>query len=345
MQARPYQANDTPDSLLRLQLQPVMQACDTCRRRKLKCDRSRPCAKCQSGLLPCTYYYKPKRKRPRRNNDGMAVALPVMPGGSPLRSVSRASGGEIGGMPPASLDQSSSPPTSATPADHDLPPATSTQIASSSASRCLPSQVLRRHVYYFLRHLFPIWPVVRASQALAECSDPGSLTPSRYCFLTALCTASSVQLKLDLARREPESEGPADETHECYHRLTSDYLLSEVLRTRSALNIAEEPDLDALLTSCFLFSVHANLGKHNQAWFYLSQSISFALVLHLHEESAYFRLTPPEAQLRRRIFWLLFIFERYAFLLPPKSRRRVFCGSLLTSETTSGRTPCTKRNR
>jgi hypothetical protein len=82
---------------------------------------------------------------------------------------------------------------------------------------------------------------------------------------------------------------------------------------RSTLDIAEEPDLDTLLTSCFLFSANANLERHNQAWFYLSQSISFALALQLHDEQAYSKISYVDAQLRRRIFWLLFILERYDF--------------------------------
>lgn len=161
--------------------------------------------------------------------------------------------------------------------------------------------------------MFPIWPVVRANETLADCSDPESLPLKRYCFLTALCAAASVQLNLESNGCEFETDGPTDEAHECHPRLTSDYLLSEVVRLRSTLDIAEEPDLDAMLTSCFLFSAYANLERHNQAWFYLSQSISFALTLQLHDEQAYSKMTYNDAQLRRRIFWLLFILERYGF--------------------------------
>lgn len=213
-------------------------------------------------------------------------------------------------MPSASSGGfTSSPPVST--AGHDPLPATSVHVAWPPPPRRLPSQFLRRHVQSFLRHMFPIWPVVRANKTLADCLDPDSLPLKRYCFLTALCAAASVQLNLESTPCELEVDGPADERHECYPRLTPDYLLSEVLRLRSTLDIAEQPDLDALLTSCFLFSAYANLERHNQAWFYLSQSISLALTLKLHDEQAYSRMAYDDAQLRRRIFWLLFILERY----------------------------------
>lgn len=160
------------------------------------------------------------------------------------------------------------------------------------------SRFLRRHVQSFLRHMFPIWPVVRANKTLANCSDPESLPLKGYCFLTALCAAASVQLNLESTRCEFEADEPADERHECYPRITPDYLLSEVLRMRSTLDIAEEPDLDTLLTSCFLFSANANLERHNQAWFYLSQSIFFALALQLHDEQAYSEQAFPWTRVR-----------------------------------------------
>jgi hypothetical protein len=198
-----------------------MQACDACRNRKLKCDRSQPCARCRSGLLFCTYHYKPKRKGPGPGRIGPRTDLRWA---SPFPNASRASEGDVASMPTAPSDRFTSSPPAST-AGHDPHPATSTRAAWSSAPRRLPSRFLRRHVQSFLRHMFPIWPVVRANKTLANCSDPESLPLKGYCFLTALCAAASVQLNLESTRCEFEADEPADERHECYPRITPDYLL------------------------------------------------------------------------------------------------------------------------
>ena len=41
------------------------QACDNCRRRKIKCNRAQPCDKCQRLLLSCSYYDVLQRKGPK----------------------------------------------------------------------------------------------------------------------------------------------------------------------------------------------------------------------------------------------------------------------------------------
>lgn len=41
------------------------QACDNCRRRKIKCNRAQPCDKCQRLLLSCSYCDVLQRKGPK----------------------------------------------------------------------------------------------------------------------------------------------------------------------------------------------------------------------------------------------------------------------------------------
>lgn len=41
------------------------QACDNCRRRKIKCNRAHPCDKCQRLLLSCSYCDVLQRKGPK----------------------------------------------------------------------------------------------------------------------------------------------------------------------------------------------------------------------------------------------------------------------------------------
>jgi len=157
--------------------------------------------------------------------------------------------------------------------------------------------------------MFPIWPVVRPKDLLEACTECESILPRRYCLLLALSAATSIQLKLAsnhlLADLSDESLG------EVVAPYTTDYFLNEAIKARNALNIAETPDVDTLLTSCFLFSAYANLGRSNEAWFYLSQTVSFVIALQLNDETIYSILVPEEAEMKCRIFWMVFILERF----------------------------------
>jgi hypothetical protein len=55
---------ETMDTL-RPQKSTAKQACDNCRRRKIKCDREYPCDKCRRLLLSCSYTDILQRKGPK----------------------------------------------------------------------------------------------------------------------------------------------------------------------------------------------------------------------------------------------------------------------------------------
>lgn len=146
--------------------------------------------------------------------------------------------------------------------------------------------------------------------------------------MVALCAATNIQLNLAPKHSVFDFTGPTDIIDDVYATYTQDYLLSEAIKIRTTLNIAENPDTDTLLTSCFLFSAYANLERHNEAWFYLSHTVSFVISLGLHDESTYSSLDVVDAQIKRGIFWLVFVLERaYSLhlkrpmILPPTIRK------------------------
>jgi hypothetical protein len=160
--------------------------------------------------------------------------------------------------------------------------------------------LLQAHVEIFLKHLYPIIPVFNANEVTADCENPEILPPRRYAFLAALCAATHLQLKLDL------SDGA---THE--EILPSGRsLIDQAIQTLRDFDPLDEPHIDSLLTFFFLFSAYGNLDQHDHAWHYLSQSISLAFLLKLHQEQTYLEQDAEVAELKRRIYWLLFITER-----------------------------------
>lgn len=184
----------------------------------------------------------------------------------------------------------------------------------------LPSIALLAHVNIHLKYLYPIMPVVSPEQVLHDSQDPLSLSPERYAFITALCAATHSQLELDEAKIEVDIN--IDSTSASLSCFSGIELLTEATDARGKCsNICEYVTVESLLTSFFLFATYGNLDLHDQAWFYLSQATTMAHTLGLHRENTYSEFGAGESEERRRVFWLLFVTERYVLALKPLKQR------------------------
>lgn len=315
------------------------QACDNCRRRKIKCNRANPCDKCQRLLLSCSYSDVLQRKGPKFRT--LYPLAPLHPLSAQYQSATRyyqPYGAGSNGSSGVSHHKLNSPALSTFPTADGQAPAggcyagccihsphelasssgsTDSQCESSAGSEALPyvrrlsSPILLAHVNVYLKYLFPIMPVVRREQLLLDSQNPSSLSPQRYAFMAALCAATHIQLKLDGAGPVSNtSDGNA--TADGSSLMSGEALLAEAVRARKEYDVIEHVNVETLLTSFFLFAAYGNLDKQDHAWFYLSQSISMAHTLGLHRESTYSSVDPEVAEEKRRVFWLLFVTERYA---------------------------------
>ncbi|GFF94746.1 hypothetical protein IFM60648_10496 [Aspergillus lentulus] len=319
-------------------------ACDNCRRRKIRCNRERPCGRCVDVNLACAYTSIPRRKGPKgssahvlnflrglgtppqhQNLFASAVAATTTttttttnPASAPvLHSSNLENPGSSSPTPSLAFSQSSHSST-----DHSiLSLATS---ARGDVKRRISSTVLGAHVGLFLQHLYPIMPVIDSKLA-ADCSDPEALHPQRYAYIVALSAATHLQLNLDIG--EYESAGD--------NLISGQDLINEAVRAVCEYDALEHPHIDTLLTMFFLFCAYGNLNKSDYAWHYLSQTISFLQILKLDREEVYVGFCPTEVEVRRRVFWLVFVTERaYALqtgrpvILRPTIRRP----SVLNSE-------------
>jgi len=158
--------------------------------------------------------------------------------------------------------------------------------------------------------MFPLWPILRPRDLLEACENVEILSPNKYCLLLALCAATNIQLKLSSNHSLADLAEPDEVSDEVFAPYTQHYLLNETVKIRNSLNNAEEKDVDSLLTSMFMFSAFANIEQHQQARFYLNQTVSFCKSLRLHDESSYSGYSIVDAELNCRIFWLVYILER-----------------------------------
>lgn len=149
-------------------------------------------------------------------------------------------------------------------------------------------------------------PVVRREELHRDSHHPERVSAQRYAFLAALCAATHIQLNLD--------GRPASDTTSAVDGralMSGEELLAEAVRARNECDVVEEMNVESLLTSLFLFASYGNLNRQKQAWFYLCQATSMVFTLGLHRESTYTGLSIEDAEEKRRVFWLLFVTERY----------------------------------
>lgn len=348
---------------------PPKQACDNCRRRKIRCSRELPCDKCQRLLLSCSYSDVLRRKGPKfrtayplasvhplasRSRDGprdhqthaadrdlfkdptgLRLSSPNSPVfcGADSQHVSRDIPEPLYQLPPPGLV---SPPELISPPESTGSPPESASGRVLPFARRLTPPVLLAHVNVYLKYLFPIMPVVRRDQLQLDSHQPQRLSPQRYAFMASLCAATHIQLKLDGA--SPSSDpSPLQAAIDGRSVMSGEELLSEAVRARTECDVVEDVSIESLLTSLFLFSAYGNLDKQKQAWFYLCQTISMAFSLGLHRESTYSGLSVENAEERRRVFWLLFVTERCATLLQQ--------AELNLSHRAIEATRCSKRNQ
>ncbi|KAJ9292559.1 transcriptional regulator family: Fungal Specific TF [Paecilomyces variotii] len=296
---------------------PQKQACDNCRRRKIKCNRANPCDKCHRLLLSCTYAHILQRKGPKFRRLSLLAPLHPRDRRSPTycshphnEESSTRSGQQDQVSPDLSRRNYSFSESTSSLKTLNLQYDSDSSGLLRPHARRLSSLVLLAHANVFLKYLFPIMPVVHREQLLSDSAEPLKLSPQRYAFMASLCAATHIQLNLD-GDGSSMTEPPG--TYSSTHAPSSPHgeaLLAEAVRARAELDLLSNVNIESILTSFFLFAAYGNLDKEDHAWFYLSQSISMAHTLGLHRESTYSTMDVVDAEESRRVFWLLFITER-----------------------------------
>ena len=300
------------------------QACDSCRFRKIRCDRSTPCRNCRDTSLECRYTHTIRRRGPRR---GVGRRLTQL-----KRGVSEPDGlafqivrfnttcGEDQGQAQSQAEQcpSSLPPQMSELTDdvatgvHDiLTPAgpwdDALSFPAADPTRSL-SRYLVAHIQTFLKHMFQTMPVIDGDALLRDAICIDEVPASRYALVLSLCAATRIHLQLDIPANNVDG-GPGAEIPST-PQFTGETLLSMATTALRQVDVVEVDNLDAVLSSYFIFDGYGGITKMRQASFYLNQSISLAHGLQITSESGYDGLSEKERQMRRRVFWLLFVTER-----------------------------------
>ncbi|KAF2196346.1 hypothetical protein GQ43DRAFT_262201 [Delitschia confertaspora ATCC 74209] len=273
--------------------------CKSCRKRKIKCNRTRPtCEACQVFACPCIYDAVPKKRGPKtdvleallKRVDGLERRLHAE-GKSDSLPDQDSSGQETSGDN-KSVNGSS---TSARPLLEIAPnPGCSVNQLMSPVEPSLQSPAMVPDLLldtYFARiHGKPYHILDEATtrQRMQANQLPAYLAYAIYAVS---------------ARYVPHFGG-----YNGAVRIGQEY----AKRARMELDI-DEPSIETLQTLLLLSQASFQTGKGKKAYMLLTSAITMAFALDLHRELPMaMKIAPAEREGRRRLFWSCYLLDRFA---------------------------------
>ncbi|KAI9923570.1 hypothetical protein MW887_008579 [Aspergillus wentii] len=152
---------------------------------------------------------------------------------------------------------------------------------------------------YFDR-LHPTLPLLnRSSLFIRMLSQEHRKNPQFGSMLLSLCAFSLTQpIEID---ERPTSSSRANQARS---------MMNEATRMRSCSDFGENPTIEAVLTSFFLFGCLFGSNQHNAAWLRLREALDLAATLGLNNPDLYHDLSSEEKGQRLRTYLVLSITER-----------------------------------
>lgn len=254
----------------------VKRACDACHRRKVRCDGVNPCRNCNLATLNCTYNAVPQKKGPKGSRAKVISSLRECQKQNSLVTQVQ---NRLNGTP--------GPPT--TPSLAPTP-------------GLLSLDMIRECLDFFFLNMYPHMPILSRSRIEQQIAYMDQNLDA-YCTLTSLCALTMLQPGMCI----PDLDSMPGAAIVC-----STLLVEETNRVRRGFDYTESPSLNTLCTSYLLFACHYGLDMHDRAWFHLREAATMIHIAGMNREDAYAQFDPVDSSRRRRLYWLLFVAERYA---------------------------------
>jgi hypothetical protein len=167
--------------------------------------------------------------------------------------------------------------------------------------------MVKESVEFFFANMYSIMPILHRQRLEQQCMFMDQ-NPDLYCLLASLSAFMMFQPGMSLPSGDPLLEHIPGA-----HVASGTLLLEEAIRVRRGLDYLNTPTLNSLCTSYFIFCTYYALEMHDKAWFYLREATTLAHMFELNKEESYLQYDNIESSRRRRLYWLLFVTERYDF--------------------------------
>ncbi|KAK9239890.1 hypothetical protein V1525DRAFT_397047 [Lipomyces kononenkoae] len=319
------------------------RTCDQCSFRKVKCDRQHPCSKCKALGFECSYD-KPRRKKgPAGKRIGLLrsertgqpwqqqltvvaspdepspptdyLALPYFPSDprTPL-SLICPTPSEDPAFNLSSFSVSSYLPAVSYPTPSPRSISTDLVLLQQSASTfAWPAIVTDEEINSLINAYFSrtekFLPVVHKSTFLSRLQAHEHTRNIHFGSLVlTMCAFTLLQPIMQ------HDEAESNEKRVFKERMqTAQSMISAAVSMRdSDATFAENPTLDSVLMSFFLFSCFFNCQMHHAAWFRLQEAVTLAEIMGLQGKREGWKevISDHEREQRLRVYWVLAVTER-----------------------------------
>lgn len=277
----------------------ILNPCDGCAVRRVKCEDLKPCYQCRVRGLQCTSMYLRKKRGPRggprhTTYEKVEEFQESIRDKNPRRHDTESPNVDDIGTADGNHETDDQMGLSPMSSPCSLPP--TVQPFS------IPMDKYRHFIHLFQQQAFPIWPVVNSDDLLADLhadlSQPDT-NPETFALAASLCAATIAQLRLPEHTLSPQR-----------NVATSFHFVSECLRLRQLYDYRETYSIASVLIPFFLHIHYANSNKLRTAGLFLRESITYVQAMQLGSPQTYQHVNERERGLRLRIYWLLFISER-----------------------------------
>jgi hypothetical protein len=158
---------------------------------------------------------------------------------------------------------------------------------------------LSRHVDLFYAKLYPIWPIIPATEFQDWLSHLETLDPSYICLILSICALSALHI--------PGSTDPAPEPR----KVVAQQFISQCRQLRSTYDYIESASIITVQTSLFLSCAEVEFQRARSSWFLLRESIMLAQDLGFYEPANLSpSLSPTDILSIQRTVYLLSLVER-----------------------------------
>lgn len=227
----------------------------------------------------------------------------VLPGTVTFMNPSLPSIVQMGDQHSASLTTYTAGPSHASEQSAALgcqPPPASAQKTTDVWPPSISESSLIPWIDMYFDRLYPTLPVLNRSSLFSRIlSQEHRHNPQFGAMLLSLCAfalTQPVQIK-----EQPTSSSRASQAR---------LLMDEATKMRSSSDFGENPTLDAVLTSFFLFASLFGSNQYNAAWLRLREAVDLGATMRLHDPDSFQSLSIEDQDQRLRTYLILSITER-----------------------------------
>lgn len=265
----------------------VKQACDACRRRKVRCNNDRPCNQCESTGLRCHTSLK-HRKKGRQGKTANILNELRAKGSQSDDSISR----------------------SAQNAQYDISMAGSNLSLSGEKGMCqfsrsaglVSTELITSCSDYFFSRMRGTVPILHPDAFRRQIDKAGNSLHA-YCLVTAFCAFVVTQTGYCIG---PQFLNCGDSVNQEEYR---ERLVEEATEARKHLDPFKEPMNLTIITAFLLYGCHIGLGNQRHAYYFLREATTIFTASALDGEIST-QDDDEESSQAGNLFWLLLVSER-----------------------------------